>query len=231
MATLNELAYNVLNIARGGLSSDDDRLNTRQIKFWIGYYRAKLTFEYTNAGKDIDPQLLQDLGVLKLKEIDSADSQAVRWGCSVKYATIPKLIDLPNQRGLVFVGLVDKVTPIIISPPNVVELRKHLRFGAKLRRAYMVGDRLYVTDPFNEDICFINVRGIFDDPTAVEWVDEDGNTQCIGDDEEYPMPEHYTSDIVSRIMQYELNMVIRTENDELNDSRETSSRGFNVQKQ
>ena len=75
------------------------------------------------------------------------------------------------------------------------------------------------------------MRGIFDDPTAVEWVDEDGNTQCIGDDEEYPMPEHYTSDIVSRIMQYELNMVIRTENDELNDSRETSSRGFNVQKQ
>jgi len=221
MATLNELAYNVLNIARGGLSSDDDRLNVRQIKFWIGYYRAKLTFEYFNAGKGIDPQLMQDMGVLKLKEVDSADSQLAYWGCPIKYATIPKLIDLPNQAGLVFVGLVDKRTPIVISPPNVVQYRSHARFTGDMRKAYMVGNRLYVTDPFNEDLCYINVRGIFDDPTAVEWVDENGVTHCIKDDEEYPMPEHYVSDIVARIMQFELNMLIRTSNDEVNDSVET----------
>ena len=58
MATLNELAYNIRNIARSGQgNSDDDRLTIAQIKFWIGYYRAEGVLQTTNYGKDIHPQM------------------------------------------------------------------------------------------------------------------------------------------------------------------------------
>lgn len=225
MATLKELTYNVLNIARGGLSSDDDRLNERQIAFWIGYYRARKIYEESRGGRSIDPQLLQDLGCLELKKVDKANCPEVLWGCGVKRVAIPKVVDLPKNRGIAWIGLVDKQEPIILSSPDVLYFRDKQRFTGNMRKAYFIGGYLYVTDALNEDIKWINVRGVFDDPLAIETKDADGNGQCITWEDEYPMPEHYISDIVQRIMQYELNMSIRAVNDEVNDSRETDTAG------
>jgi|TARA_R110000751_G_scaffold169807_1_gene276439 hypothetical protein len=224
MATLNELSYNILNIARGGLSSDDDRLNTRQIKFWVKYYRA-FFIKKTIIGEDvIDPQLVQDLGCLHLEEVDKADCPTAFWGTNIKRVKIPKLVDLPNGIGLVFIGLLDKITPIILNDPDVVSFKVHQRFTGNMRRAYFIGEYLYVTDPFNEDICYINVRGIFDDPTAINVTHQDGTTDCYKDDDNYPMPESYTAQITAAIMQRELQMTLGSTNDETNDSREPNSK-------
>tara|TARA_R100001594_G_scaffold45372_1_gene78218 strand:+ start:31209 stop:34763 length:3555 start_codon:yes stop_codon:yes gene_type:complete len=59
MATLNEIAYNILNIARSGISSDDDTLSINQIKHWIHYYRGALLQKYTSNGRKIHPNCLQ----------------------------------------------------------------------------------------------------------------------------------------------------------------------------
>jgi hypothetical protein len=222
MATLNELTYNILNIARGGLSSDDDRLNERQIAFWIRYYRAKSIFFDSNGGRNIDQQLVQDLGCLMLEEVDKADCPEVLWGCNVKRVKIPKLVDLPDNRGLMFVGLLDKTTSFIMTPPNVMQFAAHRRFTGNMRRAYLIGQHVYVTDPFNEDIKYINIRGIWDNPQEVEYTDGDGNTSCITDDDQYPMPERYVADIVNQILRIELNMTVQSTNDEFNDSREAN---------
>ena len=99
-------------------------------------------------------------------------------------------------------------------------MRKHLRFTGDMRRAYFIGKYLYVTDPYNEDIKYINVRGIFDRPLEVESIKDDGTSLCIQDDDQYPMPEYYMNDITERIMRIELGILLRMPNDELNDSRE-----------
>ena len=91
MASLNEIAYNILNIARGGLSSDDDRLSIAQIKFWVGYYRAFAIKEELRIKKSIDNQLVQDLGTMRLEAVDAADDETVKWDCEVKRVEIPKL--------------------------------------------------------------------------------------------------------------------------------------------
>ena len=221
MASLNEFAYNILNIARGGLSSDDDRLNIRQIKHWVEYYRARVIVAGTDAGKDIDEQLVQDLGCCELKEVDKAECPEVLWGENIKYCEIPKLVDLPYNRSLLYVGLVDKVSPFILSSPNIVGFREHQRFAGDMRKAYMIGNKVYVTDPFNEDICYINIRGIFSNPLDVVNTDENGNCKSISDDDDYPMPPSWLPQVTREIMQYELQMTVRMPNDELNDSRET----------
>jgi hypothetical protein len=61
MATLNEIAYNILNIARSGRSSDDDTLSINQIKHWVNYYRGTLLQKYTSNGRKIHPNCLQIL--------------------------------------------------------------------------------------------------------------------------------------------------------------------------
>ena len=132
MPTLDEYAYNIRNIARGGQGdSDDDRLNIKQIKFWINGYRAAGIFAITDFGKDIDPQLVQDLGVIPLMEVDKADSECpdVDWGCTVMKVVLPKLLDFPNLRALSYVGKVDKQTPFIVNYPDTVAFKKATRFG------------------------------------------------------------------------------------------------------
>ena len=38
--TLNEIAYNLLNLVRGGRSNQDEHISLDQIKFNIKHYRA-----------------------------------------------------------------------------------------------------------------------------------------------------------------------------------------------
>jgi hypothetical protein len=220
--TANEFIYNIINIGRGGLSSDDDRLNERQVKFWMRYYRSKAIFFDSNGGRSLDPQLVQDLGCLALEEVDKADCPEALWGCNVKRVKIPKLVDLPDNRGLAFIGLLDKTTQFVLTSPNVMQFAVHRKFTGNMRRAYLIGEYIYVTDPFNEDIKYINVRGVWDDPQAVEYTDGDGVVSCIGDDDVYPMPDRYVADIVNQILRIELNMTIQATNDEFNDSREAN---------
>ena len=45
MATLNEIAYNIKNLAYGGINKEEENISTRQIKFWIHYHRAEILKE------------------------------------------------------------------------------------------------------------------------------------------------------------------------------------------
>lgn len=227
MATLNEFAYNIRNIGRAGNSdTDDEKLKIGMIKFWIKGYRAKLIHDFTFSGKMIDPQLVQDLGVVPLVEVDKADSECpdVDWGCKIFKVTIPKLVDLPNNRSMVFVGLIDKQTPIILDYPDVFSFKRYTRFGKKFHRAYLIGNDLYVvTKDINSELKYINVRGVFEDPTdAFEYVAPGCEKNCYNDNvDEYPIPMRMYEPITSQILQKELNITLSTVNDELNDARQS----------
>ena len=45
--TLDEIAYNLLNLIRGGRSNNDEHISLSQIKFNIKHYRAMLLDEIT----------------------------------------------------------------------------------------------------------------------------------------------------------------------------------------
>jgi len=45
MITLNEIAYNIKNLAYGGKSSTENNISINQIKHWIHYHRAKICAE------------------------------------------------------------------------------------------------------------------------------------------------------------------------------------------
>ena len=50
MATLNEIAYNIKNLAYGGNSPKEVNISTKQIKHWIHYHRAKLVVDNIDKG-------------------------------------------------------------------------------------------------------------------------------------------------------------------------------------
>tara|TARA_R100001591_G_scaffold115056_1_gene130135 strand:+ start:2074 stop:2994 length:921 start_codon:yes stop_codon:yes gene_type:complete len=60
MATLNELAYNIKNMAYGGsTTTGEESISIRQIKFWIHYYRAQMIKEQANEGTGINQMFFQ----------------------------------------------------------------------------------------------------------------------------------------------------------------------------
>jgi hypothetical protein len=230
MATLDEHAYNIRNIISGYQgNSDDERLNISQIKFWINSYRAKGIFDVTEYGKQIDPQLVQDLGVLKLKSVDKADSECpkVEWGCTIKYVEIPKIVDLPHNRALVFVGLIDKQTPIIIDNADVSIFKRATKYGNRFNRCYFIGNKLYIVYREEDNgIKYINVRAVFEEPTDITIKDADNpKGRCFDDaTDEYPMPLRMYEYVLTKILRNEFQVGAQTINDELNNGRQDNEK-------
>jgi hypothetical protein len=230
MPTLDHYAYNIRNIARGGQgNSDDDRLNIRQIRFWINGYRASAIFQATDWGKDIDPQLVQDLGVVPFQEVDASDSSCpdVPWGCSVKKVVIPKLIDFPDLRALDFVGLINKQSEFIVNYANVASYKRDTKFGKLSSRAYLIGNTLYfILSKAHEDLEHINIRGVFEQPEEVfGYATEGCEPKCYDPStDEYPMPARLYEVVLVSILRNELNWSSQAINDELNNARQDNAK-------
>jgi hypothetical protein len=59
--TLDEIAFNIKNIAEGGISGEDSNLSIRQIKFMIDYHRANLLLKYTDGGRYTSEPMYQTI--------------------------------------------------------------------------------------------------------------------------------------------------------------------------
>lgn len=224
--TLNHYAYNIRNIGRAGQgNSDDDSLNIRQVKFWVNAWRAVGVLQRTEYGKSIDPQLIQDLGCVPLEEVDMSDPNCPvcpEWGCKIKKITLPKIVDFPYNRGIVFVGKLDKRTPFIIDSADTSIFKEATQFGNLTSRVYMVGNTMYLKLT-NKDkgLKYINVRGVFEDPSSVSKYSTPGCDPVCHDDsvDEYPMPLSMYDFVTKNILMTELNMTLKTEEDLLNNAK------------
>tara|TARA_R110001632_G_scaffold193983_2_gene314974 strand:+ start:2676 stop:3401 length:726 start_codon:yes stop_codon:yes gene_type:complete len=235
MATLNEIAYNIKNIASNGRASDDFDISLSQIKLWVIYHRNKILLEVTNNGKFIPLQVEQDLGTIPLIKVDKADAQGVVWGeniYKVNYvstktgAILPEFLKFNNRRGVTFVGLVDKVTPIPLIDEHNAFLTKHNKFAKNHRRGYFVGKELYIVLPTDFEMAYINVRGILQDPrmgvkingTATSFQYDDDATQ-------FPFPDEHLPVLVDRVLKSELSFTLKVPQDNFNNGVEDFSVG------
>jgi len=61
MITLNEIAYNIRNLAYGGRNSTENTISLKQIKHWIHYHRAKLIADNIDKGITNNESLYQQM--------------------------------------------------------------------------------------------------------------------------------------------------------------------------
>ena len=91
--TLNEIAYNILNLVRGGRSSNNDYISTGQVKFNVKYYRAMLIRRDFARNGIFTRHLEQDLGCLELEKVDASKCCNLPTECAV-YKTKRKYQEL-----------------------------------------------------------------------------------------------------------------------------------------
>lgn len=233
---LNEIRYSIINTAKGGgIRSDDSRLSSRLVDYWIKYYRNFLIPELTDFGKIFMPELVQDLGCQTLSDVDKAECvgslSTVEWDCDIKKVTIPALVDLPKERSLVYVGTIGKSDPYDIIMSEQESLYQHRLIVRNKPRAYRVGATLYVVHPKNNRLKYVNVRGIFEDPTSVENCSTAGTCTCFNPETtQFPFPDTLVPKLINSILSMELQMTERNIDDLENDNIDNATRAKVYQK-
>jgi len=221
--TLNEIAYNILNLARGGRSSNNDHISLDQIKFNVKYYRAMLIRRDFTRNGIITRHLEQDLGCIELQKVDASKCCNLPVDCAVyrSKVKIPRTVRFSFKDAITHVGDVTGLATIPMVEPHMVEYLPYDKYTKQQKKAYMIEDYLYI---YNGDgLKFINVRGVFEDPEEVALFDCDGS-DCYDDDSEFPIPMDMVQIITQGLMSGELMMLATSVNDTTNDAMQDQGR-------
>lgn len=214
MATLNEIAYDILTIMRPQLS-DDTEIELSQIKFWIKNQRALLVRNEVNKNRTIDADILQTV-CSSLEAVDSSVCCGIELGCDILRTTkkIPKTVELHFKEAITRVGPVNiKGKPFSYVDYSAVPWLANGRFNKNLIYAFLHDEYLYIfsRDKKYLDLKTISFRGIFEDPEEVrDFVDCDGNP-CYSDDDPYPIKSWMIPAIKEMIINGNLNIQAQAE--------------------
>ena len=224
--TLNEIAYNLLNLVRGGKSHQDETISLDQIKFNIKHYRAMFIRRDFQKNGFTSRHIEQDLGCLELKKVDPTRCCNLPSACSV-YRTIkpiPKTVRHNFKESITHVGDVTGTGTIPMVHSNVVKFLSYDKYTKKNYKAYMIEDYLYI---YNADgLKYINVRGVFEDPREVAKFKDCSGTDCYDDDNiSFPIPMDMLQLINNGVLAGELKLLVGTFSDTENDRMQDTPKG------
>lgn len=220
--TLNELAYNLLNLIRAGRSSNDENISLDQIKFNIKHYRAMfIRRDYARNGL-VTRHLEQDIGCVDLIKVDASKCCSLDIHCPV-YRTvkqIPRTVRFNFREAITYTGAVNGTQRIPMVHPYEVEFLAYDKYTKHKPKVFMIEDYMYVYNPGGMDA--INIRGIFEDPEEVAKFEACSEGICYSDDSKFPMPADMVAAISSGMLNGELKILLSPLNDTENDRQQNT---------
>ena len=215
--TLHEIAYNLLNLVRGGRSNHDEHISLDQLKFNIKHYRALfIRSDYARNGF-VSRHIEQDLGCIQLEIVDASKCCNLPVECIV-YKTkqpIPKTVRFNFEEAITHVGDVTGFGTIPMINSNTIKYLTYDKYTNKKMKAYMIEDFLYIYNA--EGLEYINIRGVFEDPEDVSKFGDCAGKGCYDDNVAFPIPLDMISQINTGILAGELKMLVGTSSDTEND--------------
>jgi len=218
--TLNEIAYNLLNLMRAGRSHNDENISLDQLKFNIKHYRAMFIRRDFMRNGLITRHLEQDLGCLPLQRVDASKCLCdFTVECPV-YRTvskIPRTVRFNFTDAITHVGDITGLGRIPMVQPYEIQFLPFDKYTANKPKAYMIEDYLYVYNPNGMEL--VNVRGIFEDPEKLAGL-KSCEGGCYNADQDFPIPADMISAITSGLVNGELKFLVTTLVDDENDRQQ-----------
>lgn len=222
MATYRELTYDILNIARGGQSSDDDLMSLDQIGFWIKNTRAMLIRQDLNKKRSMGMNLTQSLGCVPVDYFDDSTCCDVVSGCKI-LRTVDKI---PKPIEVDFRDLITRVGPASISKPaytiipyNRVEWTGNNQFTKQLPKAFYFDRYVYVLNP-PLGLEYINIVGVWEDPEEVRDYNNCDGTECYTDDSEFPISNYMIEAMKQIVISNNLKFILVTPTDQTGNAKQ-----------
>jgi len=215
--TLDEIAYNILNLYRGGRSSHNEHISLRQIKFNIKFYRAMLIRRDYARNLLVSRHHEQQISCMELITVDASQCCSLPADCKVSRTKLklPRTIRLNNYEGITHVGDVTGIHTIPQVDVVTVQFLPHDRFTKNTRKAYMIEDYLYVYNP--DGIDAINIRGFFEDPEELAAYDC-GGAGCYDRDSAFPLSMDLVEAITTGLVKGTFSLLAGTQTDLENDT-------------
>jgi len=215
--TLKEISYNILNLYRGGRSSNNEHISLRQIEFNVKYYRAMLLRRDFAKNGMVSRHSEQSLGCIELEKVNASQCCSLPIECdvvrtvvdiprTVRYNFNDAITHVADPSGLITIPVVDALT---------VQWLPYDRFTKNTRKAYMIEDRMYIYNPAGMDT--INIRGVFEDPEETALFDCDGS-DCYDDESDFPLPMDLVQAITDGLVKGTFMMILTTPSDTENDT-------------
>lgn len=221
MPSANQVIFQFRNLLSGGKPTRDRGFSNRQILYIASVCRNFLVYSDVKKSPNQEPnvQFEQDFGCISLEKVDASECSGYNWGEDVSKVILPPLLDLPNNAGLTFFGLINKRTRIYIPDLQYGDLDDYVPFKKKNRMfGYMIGRTVYVIGAGAENLCVINARGIAADPTLVNTFGSDLVPRCFDmDNDYYPIPAHLEDGMYQMMLQKYADIMAKAPQDVKND--------------
>ena len=149
MATIKEIVYDVKNIIRGGMQSDDEIISDRQIEFQINSLRAQFIRQDINKRRSISSNIKQLIHCVDL-EVVSADS----CGLSSDMHVLRSKVQIPNPVETSHEDLITSIGPTGILSVNfhTIDYNRALwagtnKYTKRMTFAFLLDNFVYVFGP------------------------------------------------------------------------------------
>ena len=190
MATIKEIVYDLKNIIRGGLQSDDEMISDRQIEFQVNSLRAQYIRQDVNKRRSISDNIKQVIHCLEVEPISgttcglSNDIMIVR-----SKEKVPNAIETSHQDLITAIGPTGILsTNFHMIPYNRAPWAGNNRYTKRMTFAFLLDSFVYITGPEAEMLEKIKVEGVWQNPRDIEsYKKDDGSPSYDAETEEYPL--------------------------------------------
>lgn len=234
MASLNEIAHDLLGIVRPQLSDDSD-IDLRQIKFWIHNQRALFIRNELNRSRTIDPDIIQTLCV-ELEQVDSSDCCGITLDCPILRSTVelPDTIELHNLQGITRVAPINvKSEPFSHVEKDRIPFVAHARFTGNMVFTFRHKGYIYVytKNPRYANLSNISVSLVAEDPSTAGAFNDcsESGEACYTDDMDYPIKAWMIPGLKQSILQSNLMITAQAEVQQTDDANNAKSDATPVQ--
>jgi len=224
--TLNKIAYDLLLTVRGGVLSDDDSIDLRQIKFWINNQRAFI-IKNSLKGREISANVIQDLGCVELEAADPAECCGYSSGCTILRTKleIPTPVKLVGTDAITHIGPTDKIDiPFEYVTYNRALYSGNGAFNGNLIYAFMLNNRIYLKMKgqglMYTAMKYINIQGVFQNPEDIQDFTYCGGDACYTDDTNYPVDSSMVTQIKELVLAKDLRIISTAPKDISNDAND-----------
>lgn len=196
MASLNELAYNLLNKLSGGRSTNNEYISLDQVKFNIDYYRSLIIH------RDLKKNVLENDSFYQFVTLDM-EQVGAEPGLSRSVNKIPELVRLDHRYAL----RVGNDTTYPLTNPFRIKFKGFDKFTSDNKYSYLKNGYLYVED----DLTSIGIMGIFENPSKAYIAD--GEDPENVDDYHYPISGDMSQRISQALINGDMEIIIKTQPD------------------
>lgn len=169
--------------------SDNDYVTDRQYAFIINYYRATLLKQFKDKGKYLSGNLVQNLGRVTLIKADQNEECSIV-NCTLRIQNpLPKAIDTNGTNLITYVGPLNGSKSYQRTTYQRAIYDKYAPYTAGESKWFELGNYIYIINPPSNLLKYINIQGIFEDPTeANDYKVACEDDPCfVGFEYEYPM--------------------------------------------